>query len=175
MVTIVKTTTDFQKKFFKFGLVLLAVVVLAMVVTGMALAQEGNPGRVTDDQVNAIAKQLYCPVCENVPLDICPTQACAQWRALIREKLAEGNSEAEIKAYFVQQYGDRVLAAPPARGLNWLIYIIPPLAFLSGAFILYRAFQAWRRPVPAGTPQDLSTEPPADEYIARLEEELRQR
>lgn len=156
-------------------MIVVGAVMVAMVITGVALAQEGDAGMVTDDQVNAIAKQLYCPVCENVPLDVCPTQACAQWRALIREKLAEGDSEAEIKAYFVRQYGDRVLAAPPARGLNWLVYIIPPLAFLSGAFILYRAFQAWRKPVPDAGSQALSTEPPSDEYIARLEEELRRR
>ena len=64
----------------------------------------------SDDEVNAIAKDLYCPVCENVPLDVCPTQACAQWRALIREKLIDGWSEQQIKQYFVDQYGDRVLA-----------------------------------------------------------------
>lgn len=168
-------SADFHNILFRFGIVVLGAVVVAMVVTGVAWAQEGGPGTVTDDQVNAIAKQLYCPVCENVPLDVCPTQACAQWRALIREKLAEGDSEAEIKTYFVQQYGDRVLAAPPARGLNWLVYVIPPLAFLSGAFILYRAFQAWKQPVPGAESQALSTEPPSDEYIARLEEELRRR
>ncbi len=38
-----------------------------------ALAQGQPP---TDDEVNRIAKQLYCPVCENTPLDVCPTQAC---------------------------------------------------------------------------------------------------
>jgi len=152
-------------------LAVLGAVVLAAVVAGVVAAQEAEP--VTDDEVNAIAKQLYCPVCENVPLDVCPTQACAQWRALIREKLAAGWSEARIKDYFVEQYGDRVLAAPPARGLNWLVYLIPPLAFIAGAFILYRAFQAWKQPLPAGEPQGLSSGPAADEYVARLEEELR--
>ena len=56
-------------------------------LASIALAQERA---VTDDQVNAIAQQLYCPVCENVPLDVCPTAACAQWRATIREKLEAG-------------------------------------------------------------------------------------
>ena len=50
-------------------------------------AQQPTP---SDDEVNAIARQLYCPVCENTPLDVCPTQACAQWRDLIRQMLAEG-------------------------------------------------------------------------------------
>jgi cytochrome c-type biogenesis protein CcmH len=129
---------------------------------------------VTDDQVNAIARQLYCPVCENIPLDVCPTQACAEWRDLIRQKLQAGWNGDQIKAYFVQQYGDRVLGTPPARGLNWLVYIIPPLAILGGVFILYRALKAYRKPLPQSSPPPPPAEP-ADEYVARLEEELRKR
>ncbi|MCI0521403.1 MAG: cytochrome c-type biogenesis protein CcmH [Chloroflexi bacterium] len=136
-----------------------------------ALAQAG--GTVSDDQVNAVAKQLYCPVCENIPLDVCGTQACAQWRELIREKLGQGWTEDQIKQYFVDQYGDRVLAAPPPRGLNWLVYIIPPLAILAGAYLLYRAFRSWKQP--AQPAAGASVAPPADEYTARLEEELRKR
>ncbi len=138
-------------------------------------AQESNPDQPTDDEVNAIAKQLYCPVCENIPLDVCGTQACAQWRELIREKLAEGWTEAEIKTYFSNQYGDRVLAAPPARGLNWLVYIIPPLVFIVGAFFLYRGFSAWRQMADEpGEGSTMEVEPEVqDDYLARLEEELR--
>lgn len=140
-----------------------------------AVAQQPTPVVVSDDQVNAIAKQLYCPVCENIPLDVCPTQACEEWRALIRDLLAEGKTEQEIKDYFVRQYGDRVLETPPPRGLNWLVYIIPPIAILAGAYILYRAFRAWKQPLTAYEsnlhPQELEN----DEYVHRLEEELRQR
>ena len=139
------------------------------------LAQEQPPSGPTDDQVNAIAKQLYCPVCENIPLDVCPTQACAQWRELIREKLAEGWNEDEIKTYFVAQYGDRVLASPPARGLNWLVYIIPPLAIIGGVYILYRALRVWRQTPPASVEDVQSTGEMDDEYVARIEDELRRR
>lgn len=148
---------------------------LAWFATGFAWAQENPPSTPSDDQVNAIAKQLYCPVCENVPLDVCPTQACAQWRQLIREKLAQGWSADQIKNYFVEQYGDRVLATPPAYGLNWLVYIIPPLAILVGIFILFRALQAWKKPLPVELSQDNPSEAPTDEYIMRMEEELRRR
>jgi cytochrome c-type biogenesis protein CcmH len=151
-------------------LALLAAVMLA----GFALAQESNPAGPTDDAVNAIAKQLYCPVCENIPLDVCGTQACAQWRELIREKLSQGWTEAQIKQYFVDQYGDRVLATPPARGLNWLVYIIPPLAILAGIYILYRAFQSWKQPAALPAPVE-PTSPNGDEYALRLEEELKKR
>ncbi len=134
-----------------------------------ARAQEPTP---SDNDVNAVAKQLYCPVCENVPLDVCPTQACAQWRQTIREKLALGWSEQQIKDYFVEQYGARVLAAPPARGLNVLVYVLPPLAFIAGVYILYRALRSWRR-----APATAVAPPPAvqDEYTRRIEEELHRR
>ncbi len=139
------------------------------------LAQEQPPLGPTDDQVNAVAKQLYCPVCENIPLDVCPTQACAQWRELIREKLAEGWTEDEIKTYFVAQYGDRVLASPPARGLNWLIYIIPPLVFIGGIYILYRALRTWRQAPPPAVESAQPGEELDDDYVARIEDELRRR
>ena len=138
-------------------------------------AQEAAPSEPTDDQINEIAKQLYCPVCENIPLDVCPTQACAQWRALIGEKISQGWTEDEIKTYFVNQYGDRVLASPPARGLNWLVYVIPPLVFIAGGYVLYRAMRSWRKSSPSSPVQDLPESETQDEYVARIEEELRRR
>ena len=95
---------------------LCAALLCVFLTAGLAYAQGVQPNPPSDDAVNVIAKQLYCPVCENIPLDVCGTQACAQWRELIREKLAQGWSEDQIKQYFVNQYGDRVLATPPARG-----------------------------------------------------------
>lgn len=148
--------------------------VLAVVVFGLvqfASAQELTPNAPSDNEVNAVAREMYCPVCENTPLDVCPTQACTEWRELIREKLAAGWNHEQIKAYFVDQFGDRVLATPPARGINWLVYIIPPLAFLLGGIILFRAFRSWRKPetsIPS-----VASQPANDEYITRLEEELR--
>jgi cytochrome c-type biogenesis protein CcmH len=154
----------------------LVLLVLALGFANTALAQSGDPGEPTADQVNAIAKGLYCPVCENIPLDVCGTQACAQWRDLIREKLRQGWSEAQIKQYFVTQYGDRVLATPPARGLNWLVYIVPPIAILAGIYILYRAFQSWKQPPTEPDVNKSEPEtPPADDYVLRLEDELKKR
>lgn len=154
----------------------LLAVALALVLLSPVSAQEATPRPpITDDQVNAIAKQMFCPVCENTPLDVCPTQACIEWRELIRDLLAEGKTEAEIKQYFVDRFGDRVLAAPPARGLNWLVYIIPPIAILAGVFILFSAIRAWRQPTAAASqPAEPPVGPPPDdEYAQRLEEELR--
>jgi cytochrome c-type biogenesis protein CcmH len=155
---------------------LMAVTLLLSAISpGYALAQGSGP---TDDEVNAIAKQLYCPVCENISLDACGTAACEQWRNIIRDKLSEGWTEDEIKNYFVDQYGDRVMAEPPPRGFNWLAYIVPLLVFIIGIILLYRAFQIWRSPEPEETPKKnskKSADKATDEYINRIEEELRKR
>lgn len=134
-------------------------------VNGVA-AQGGGP---TANEVNAIAKNLYCPVCESVPLDVCPTVACQQWRQQIADKLQEGYSDQEIYDFFVEQYGDRVLASPPARGLNWLIYVIPPMAIVAGALVYWRTVSSKRsNPV-----KDAMVNKDADEnYIQQIEDEL---
>jgi len=161
---------------------LLALAVVLVLAGGLSSAnvfaqEEGPQPTPSDDEVNAIAKQMFCPVCENIPLDVCGTQACAQWREQIREKLAAGWTEDEIKAYFVQLYGERVLGVPPRRGLNWLIYVAPPVAFLAGAYVLYRGLKSWQKPITAAGETDLDETSAAeqDEYVSRLEEELRDR
>lgn len=160
----------------QFLIALILSLLLSLLVVGVVYAQQPTP---SDDQVNAIAKQLYCPVCENIPLDVCPTTACAQWRELIRQKLADGWSEQQIKDYFVQQYGARVLGTPPAKGINWLVYLIPPVAIIAGVYILYRAFRSWKRPMHEEEIQPTPPETPVesdasqDEYIKRFEEEVR--
>jgi cytochrome c-type biogenesis protein CcmH len=160
------------------GLALLAGLLglgMALVSTYRAAAQAPAPTPViTDDQVNAVARQLYCPVCENIPLDVCPTTACAQWRELIRQMLAQGKSADEIKNYFVINYGTRVLSAPPRTGLNWLIYILPPLGFLVGIYLVYRVLRNTRnRPRSAVPPAPAPAS--EDKYFAQIEEELRRR
>lgn len=156
--------------------IVLTVLVLAAVVPPLAAAAQ-TPGP-SDDEVNAVARQLYCPVCENVPLDMCSTQACAQWRALIREKLAQGWSEEQIKTYFVEQYGDQVTGVPPARGLNWLIYILPPVVIAAGGYGLFLVLRRMRKasglsvPAASSIPASAAAE---DEYIRRVEEELKRR
>jgi cytochrome c-type biogenesis protein CcmH len=158
-----------------------------LVLAGGALAWPGTevlaqgatpPAPVTADEVNRVAKQLYCPVCENIPLDVCPTQACIQWRATIREKLEEGWTDQQILDYFVTQYGERVLARPSTRGLNILVWVIPPAALALGAFFLWRYLRSMRRPAPASPAPAAGTGPeaaPADEYVRRLEQELKRR
>jgi cytochrome c-type biogenesis protein CcmH len=140
---------------------------LLLLVVPAASAQDGP----TQDEVNAVARKLFCPVCENTPLDVCPTEACQQWRDVIRTKLMEGQSEAEILDYFATMYGDGVLAQPPPRQLAaWLLPIV--IVVVAVAALGYW-LRSWTRPEPADipvTPEDVVQE--TDPYLERLEREL---
>lgn len=151
---------------------LLLALMFVLVPHSISYAQDENP--ITDDEVNELAKELYCPVCENVPLDVCPTQACAQWRELIREKMELGWSNQEIKEYFAAQYGDQVLAVPPRRGLNWLIYVLPPLILIIGIIVVVRILRNPKQP--SSTPPSVETEEqttPPEDIMSEIEQDLR--
>ncbi len=148
---------------------------------------------VTDDEVNAVAKDLYCPVCESTPLDVCPTQACADWREVIREKLGEGQTPEEIRDYFTLQYGPRVLAEPAREGFSLAVWIIPIAAVILGGFLFTRYLRGIR--VKAGHDMAFSPEvadidgtvhgpasvaadseaADSEDYEARIEQELREK
>jgi len=154
------------KKFSHLRIILFTLFVLGwffFVPNSAVSAQESTP---SDDDVNRIAGELYCPVCENVPLDECPTEACEQWRDLIRQQLAEGRTEQEIKKFFVEQYGDRVLGEPPRRGLNWLLYILPPLVIVMGLILLILKL---RRPTENKQVPIVTGDDP---YMAQVERDL---
>ncbi len=150
-------------------------VLLLLVVSIPTLAQDV----VSDDEVNAIAKEVYCPVCENTPLDVCETKACADWRELIRDKLGQGETREEIFAYFSNQYGDRVLASPPREGFNLILWIGPFIALVFGT-VLFGRYLSNLKSVAEQTNQasvttDSATdapEPSDDDYVARIEQEL---
>ncbi len=150
-------------------------ILLLGAATARAQDDTPPPHEVTDDEVNRIAEQLYCPVCENVPLDVCGTQACADWRDEIRAMLEQGRSEADIKAYFVERYGQRVLATPEARGINLFVWIAPILVVVGGGAVLVAALRRMAPTSLTGAVQSgarLRYDDLDPEYVARLERDL---
>jgi cytochrome c-type biogenesis protein CcmH len=133
----------------------------------------------TAEQVNAVAKELWCPLCNGVRLDNCDLQACVQMRDMISQKLAAGESNDQIKAYFVQQYGEVVMGTPKSP----LPYILPPLiGLIAMAWVAYLVVIWVRRPVPAqhstgkpaaARPAGTSPAGAPDEYMQRVDEELK--
>lgn len=145
---------------------------LAAGTTASVSAQQ--PPSDIENEVLRISKSLYCPVCTGVPLDVCETQACVQWRALIREKLLAGENEQQIRQYFIAQYGERVLGAPPPEGFNLSAYILPALALLVGCMILFWTARNWlKRPQAPDTPATVPQVP--QEYAERIARELKAR
>lgn len=153
-------------------------------LAGSALAQDVTT--VTDDEVNAVAKDLFCPVCESTPLDVCPTQACADWRELIRQQLAEGSTPEEVQAYFARQYGEGVLANPPKAGFSLILWFLPVVAVVLGGIFFSRYMRNLRSATAEGdeayedeeeTAVSTSIAQPGspEDYRARLEEALRNR
>lgn len=141
-----------------------------LIVVGLLLPSAAVAQEVTDDQVNQIAKGLYCPVCENTPLDTCPTQACIDWRDEIRTQLENGATEADVQQYFVSRFGDRVLARPQFSGFSLLVWVLPALAVVGGGAFFGRYLAQISRKEAQAT-----VERPAQQYIDRIEAELAQR
>src|SRR4030088_3401503 len=95
---------------------LLAVVVLA------AGAQAAAP--VSEETVHEEAAQLRCVVCQSLSVADTPSETAHQMQALIRERLAAGESPEQVKAYFVEKYGTWILLSPPRQGFNLLVWIL---------------------------------------------------
>jgi cytochrome c-type biogenesis protein CcmH len=125
--------------------ILLLTFLASLLIVSVVYAQDGGPGTPSDNDVNRVAKQLYCPVCPNTPLDVCETKACEDWRAQIRDQLAEGWTDQQVIDYFVAQYGERVLAEPQRKGFTSLVWFLPLIAVLVGLGVVYEILRNWRK------------------------------
>jgi cytochrome c-type biogenesis protein CcmH len=135
-------------------------------------------GTVSADQVDAVAKQLWCPLCSGVRLDACELKACSQMKEVIGEKLAQGVDVQTIKNYFVAQYGPQVLGEPPMEGFNWLAWVLPVVAFIAGGIFVYSRTRKMVRTAPTAAAAQGASAPgqsatSADEYAQKLDEELK--
>lgn len=158
------------------GALLIAVVVFLWVI--LPAYAQSTPEPVSDDAVNSVARQMYCPVCENIPLDVCGTEACAQWREEIRVQLGEGRTSSQVIDDFVARYGDRVVGTPQDAGLRDLSLSTP---LRIGAVVIGIALWVlirWRRTkqvIPDPAMQRATTDLSDDDYRARIEADLRAR
>ncbi len=152
---------------------LILVLAASLIVVGIAYAQGEQPGYPTDNDVNLVAKKLYCPVCPNTPLDVCETKACQDWRAQIRDQLSSGWTEQQIIDYFVAQYGERVLAEPQRKGFTSLVWFLPVIVVLIGLGIVYEILRNWKKqklaPAPAASTSSISKD-----VLEKIEREIRE-
>jgi cytochrome c-type biogenesis protein CcmH len=151
----------------------LIITLASFLVVSVAYAQDDQPGGPTDNDVNRVAKQLYCPVCPNTPLDVCETKACEDWRAQIRDQLAEGWTDQEVIDYFVAQYGERVLAEPQRKGFTSLVWFLPLIVVLVGLGVVYEILRNWRKQKPVLAVAAPLPQIP-DEILKRIEREIQE-
>lgn len=156
----------------KFTIVFLTFL-LSLVAVTVVYAQDGSGETPSDNDVNRVAKQLYCPVCPNTPLDVCETKACEDWRAQIRDQLSEGWTDQQIIDYFVAQYGERVLAEPQRKGFTSLVWFLPLIAVLVGLGVVYEILKNWRKQKPAAVASRPVPEIP-EAVLRRIERELQE-
>lgn len=96
-------------------------------------------------QVRHIADLLRCPVCRGVPISESPSALAQDMTTVIRQKLAEGQTEEQILEYFVEHYGEWILLKPKPHGLNLVIWILPYVLLTAGIGVLAFLVSKWTR------------------------------
>lgn len=141
-------------------------------VGGEAIAV--TPDEMLDDpalelRARAVSKELRCVVCQNQSIDDSNAPLAHDMRVLVRERLLAGDSDAAVKAYLVNRYGDFVLLRPRLRPDTILLWFGPLLMVVAaaGGFSLYI-----RRPKSAPPPPDEALSADEEERLAALRDRL---
>lgn len=108
-----------------------------------------GPDSALEARVRQVASELRCPVCQGESIQDSPAALAQEMKAIVREQLVAGRTPDEVKAYFVEKYGEWILLRPKARGWNVLVYLLPLLALVGGAAVVARATRRWST---TGTP-----------------------
>ncbi len=146
---------------------------VAVLVTLGLSAGTARAAPTLDDQIHSIANELMCPVCAGQTVAESGAQLAVQMRAIIRERLQRGETREQIIAYFVAQFGEGVLAAPPRRGIGLLLWLSLPLVLGIGFLVLILFV---RRSATGGSavPARPAPRPPTPVEAERIERELRE-
>jgi len=95
-------------------------------------SQAAQAPQALEQQAKAIETMLIAPCCWSQQVSVHQSPASDEIKASIRKLLAEGKTQQQILDAAVAQYGDRILAEPPARGFSGLLYVLPWI-FLAGS------------------------------------------
>ena len=99
-------------------------------------------------RARALSVGLRCMVCQNQSIDDSDAPLARDIRILIRQRIAEGESNEAVRAYLVSRYGDFILLKPPFKPETWLLWLSPPLTLCAGLAAVLLA----RRRAPPATP-----------------------
>jgi cytochrome c-type biogenesis protein CcmH len=123
---------------------LLPKLVLTLALLFAASAWAVEPGEMLKDpaqesRARELSAQLRCLVCQNESIDESHADLARDLRVLIREKIATGASNDEIRTFLVARYGNFILLQPPFKTSTLLLWLCTPLLLLAGGFAVYRA------------------------------------
>ncbi len=122
----------------------IVVTLVALGVFMAALAQQ--PARHVDEKVvYEIAARLRCVVCQNLSVADSPSEMANQMRGVIRERLAQGDEPEKVVQYFVDKYGEWILLEPRRGGFTLLVWVLPPLAAITGIGVVAVLLTRWTR------------------------------
>ena len=110
---------------------------LTTLLAAPVFATQGSPATpeqaLTDPAKEAraqnLAREIRCVVCENEPVALSSAQIAVDMRKAIRERIAAGDSDAQVRRFFAERYGEFVLLRPRV-GLDTLALWGTPLALL---------------------------------------------
>ncbi|MDF2812104.1 MAG: cytochrome c-type biosis protein CcmH [Microvirga sp.] len=129
-------------------------VVLAIVAILFSLgsAHAVQPNEVLKDPVlerraRDISAGLRCLVCQNQSIDDSDADLARDLRLLVRERLTAGDTDAQVRDFVVQRYGEFVLLRPTFRGRTLVLWLAPVLVLVLGGLGIYATIR--RRPAAA--------------------------
>lgn len=97
-------------------------------------------------RAQTLMREIRCVVCENEPVSQSTADIAVDMRRVIRQQIGQGKTDAEVRDFFSERYGQFVLFRPPASGLGLLLWIFPFALLLGvGGWIAARAFGRRKR------------------------------
>jgi len=127
----------------------LQLVAAAAFAADTAPSAESNPE--LDAQVQRVAQELRCLVCQNQTIADSNAELAQDLRREVRRMLVQGSSEQEVREFMVQRYGDFVLYRPPVKATTVALWAGPFVLLLLGLWIARRVLASRRRSTAAGT------------------------
>lgn len=129
-----------------------------------------DPG--LEARARAISQTLRCPVCQGENIDESNAPISHDLRMFVRERLTQGDTDAQVIDAVTARFGEYVLFEPAARGVNWLLYLAGPLMAVVAAVVLWRILR--RRPDPLAPDRTTAALTPEEEAeLARILKEKR--
>ena len=130
-----------------------AAVVLAAVAAWATPPPAAAP--VDEQTVHEVGSLLRCVVCQSLSVADSPSETANQMRGIIRERLAVGDSPEQVRAYFVEKYGDWILLSPPKSGFTLLVWLVPFVGLGIGLVLVAVTVRRWSRAPRAAAPTQL--------------------